>query len=253
MTESKKCSKCKEIKEYDHYYIRPNGIPYSQCNPCKKISSKKWYDEDMKNDKKYNIDGKSCPDCKIYKMKDNYYILEKNGQMSTYCIECELKHNIHNHDRKQTKQKWIRNNKDQVRKSQLLYHHKTRKHNIQYRLNQSLRSSMHRSLKKNDKTIELLGCSIENFKKWMTYQFDKNMSWDNYGTYWEIDHVSPSDSYNLEIREEQFKCFNWTNLRPLEIGQNRSKKNKIFEKEIFKQKLVVLIYKRQQNQIAGTS
>lgn len=42
------------------------------------------------------------------------------------------------------------------------------------------------------------------------------MSWDNRGKYWHIDHIKPCSSFNLEKQEEIFRCFNWTNLRPLE-------------------------------------
>ena len=104
----KKCTLCKTIKTYDDYYIRPNGKPYSQCNECKKLSQKEWYKKDMKNVEKYNIDGKECPNCNIYKNKDLFYVLKQNGQISTYCINCEnTKFNWNNENRNQTKQKWL--------------------------------------------------------------------------------------------------------------------------------------------------
>lgn len=250
---TKKCSICKDIKNYDHYYIRPNGTPYSQCNVCKKESSKKWYKKDMENEEKYNKEGKICPQCKIYKLKDCFYILNKNGQMSTYCTECEAVNNLQNPNRKLTKKKWISNNKDKIRKSQLEYHHNKRKHNIQYRLSQSLRAEMHRVLDKKNNSNELLGCDIDFFEKWLEFQFNSKMNWDNYGKYWEIDHTKPCTSYVLEIHEEQLRCFNWKNLRPLEVEKNRSKKDNIIELDIIKQTLNVILFKRQHVQIAGTS
>jgi len=252
-SKTKKCTVCEKIKTYEEYYIRPNGKPYSQCNICKPISAKKWYEKDMKNIEKYNVEGKVCPKCYKYKIKEEYYILVKNGKMSTYCKECEAENNQQNPNRKTSKQKWRLNNAEQVRISQLSYHHRVRKHNIQYRLVQALRAEMHRVLDKKNSSTELLGCDIDFFEAWLEFQFNKNMDWDNYGKYWEIDHTIPCDSYNLEIFDEQLECFNWSNLRPLEVSLNRSKKNKIVKNDIFKQELNVLLFKRQHVQIAGTS
>lgn len=251
---TKKCSKCEQVKDHSQYYIRPNGNLYSQCNPCKKISSKKWYEQNMENGEKYEVNGKICPKCDEYKLKNEYYILKKNGQMSTYCADCEASNNSTNNiNRKTTKQKWIMNNKDHVKMKQLEYHHNTRQLNIQYRLTQSLRAEMHRVLNKKNSSEELLGCNVEFFMKWLEFQFNNNMNWDNYGKYWEIDHTTPCASYKLEELEEQKICFNWTNLRPLEVAKNRSKKDKIIKNDIIKQNLNIMLFKRQHVQIAGTS
>jgi hypothetical protein len=251
---SKKCTICKQVKTYDHYYIRPNGKPYSQCEPCKKLSSKKWYQLELKNKEKYDIEGKICPNCKIYKTKDLYYILEINGQPSTYCIECELdKYNWNNPSRKETKQKWRNTNMDQIREYNLKYHHNVRKLDPNYRILQSLRSGMHRVLDEKTKhTSELTDCDSNFLKKWLEFQFNEKMNWDNYGLYWEIDHTKPCNSFDLTSIDEQYKCFNWKNLRPLEIELNRSKKDKIILEHIFQQEINVINFNRRQSQIAGT-
>ena len=63
----------------------------------------------------------------------------------------------------------------------------------EFRLLVQLRNRINQYLKKGniDKTIDFLGCSI---KEWMLYlekQFDENMTWENHGLYWEIDHTIP--------------------------------------------------------------
>jgi hypothetical protein len=72
----------------------------------------------------------------------------------------------------------------------------------------------------------MLACSIEKFKLYLEKQFTENMNWSNYGSYWEIDHIKPCDAFNLEILEEQYKCFNYQNLQPLKITENRKKSNR---------------------------
>jgi hypothetical protein len=57
------------------------------------------------------------------------------------------------------------------------------------------------------------------------------MSWDNYGTYWHIDHINPICNFNLENEEDIKKVFNWRNTRPLNAKENlsRSKKSNVQE------------------------
>jgi len=46
------------------------------------------------------------------------------------------------------------------------------------------------------------------------------MSWDNYGSYWHIDHIRPCASFDLTDPEQQKDCFDFTNLQPLEAKEN---------------------------------
>jgi len=70
-------------------------------------------------------------------------------------------------------------------------------------------------------SIDLLGCSIEFLKKYIEKQFIKGMSWENYGLYgWHIDHIKQCCTFDLSKSEEQLKCFNYKNLRPLWAKDN---------------------------------
>ena len=66
---------------------------------------------------------------------------------------------------------------------------------------------------------QILGCTKEYLAKHLESKFDENMSWDNYGSYWEIDH-------EIELFRchdvQDFELINhFTNLRPLEKNKNR--------------------------------
>ena len=58
------------------------------------------------------------------------------------------------------------------------------------------------------------------------------MSWENHGT-WHIDHRVPCAKFDLTKKEEQEKCFHYTNLQPLWAKDNLSKGNKYDEKLIY--------------------
>jgi len=77
------------------------------------------------------------------------------------------------------------------------------------------------------KTIELLGCSIKKVREHLEVQFKENMSWENHGKVWEIDHITPLDHFDLTKIEEQKKAFHYTNLQPLNWQENRKKSNRI--------------------------
>ena len=71
---------------------------------------------------------------------------------------------------------------------------------------------------KSQATLDLIGCSREEFLLHLEKQFTKEMNWENYGTYWEVDHIIPL-SKGGTIR--------WDNSRPYLISDNRKKYNKM--------------------------
>jgi len=84
--------------------------------------------------------------------------------------------------------------------------------------------------------LHYLGVPLSYLLKWMEYQFDENMTWENHGTYWNIDHVKPCNSFDLTKESDVQICYHWSNLRPLEKIANFRKNNKIIESEIQAQK-----------------
>lgn len=92
------------------------------------------------------------------------------------------------------------------------------KNDINFRLANALRSRVRGAFKsggeKAEKTMELLGCSVQHVKDHLESQFTEGMTWENQGE-WHIDHIRPCASFDLEDPEEQKKCFHWTNLQPL--------------------------------------
>lgn len=110
--------------------------------------------------------------------------------------------------------------------------HFYRKHSktIKYRLKVALRQRIRRVIVRGSKfapTFELTGCSRDFLMRWLEAQFERGMSWENYGERWVIDHKIPCAAFDLTKEEGQRSCFHYSNLRPLGLSENASKQAKI--------------------------
>lgn len=93
--------------------------------------------------------------------------------------------------------------------------------NPQMRLRTRLNTRISHALKvegirKKSTTAEMLGCSIAEFKKHISENWDEDMNWENYGQGgWHVDHLRPCISFDLSDEAQQKVCFNWRNLFPM--------------------------------------
>lgn len=86
------------------------------------------------------------------------------------------------------------------------------------------------------KLREMLGCDMIQLRAHLEAQFKPGMTWENYGRIkgvrcWEIDHKIPCIKFDLTIREQQLKCFHFSNLQPLWSVDNLRKNTKISPEE----------------------
>jgi hypothetical protein len=172
-----------------------------------------------------------------------------NDGLHTICKQCIKIYNSNRYKNNKTKmllqsKKWVKNNQNKVKKNRRLWYEKNKKEILQkalqykkhryktdlsYKLLCSLRRRLHRTVdgkSKNNSTIKLLGCSIEELKIHLEKQFTNGMSWKNYGK-WHIDHIKPCASFDLSLENEQKLCFHFTNLQPLWAKDNIKKSDKI--------------------------
>ena len=97
-----------------------------------------------------------------------------------------------------------------------------------FKMKQNLSHRIYMALKgvaKSKKTINLLGCTIEEFWIHLEKSFKPGMTKENYGK-WHVDHIRPCASFDLSKPEEQIKCFHYTNLQALWAYENISKSDK---------------------------
>ncbi len=125
---------------------------------------------------------------------------------------------------------WYEKNKEEIVKKNYEYCKKRKSNDPLYKLSRGIRSLILISFKSNfttksKKTIEILGCSFEEFKLHLESQFDDKMNWNNQGTYWHLDHIIPISSAKTE--EDVYRLNHYTNFQPLFWIDNLKKSNKI--------------------------
>lgn len=67
---------------------------------------------------------------------------------------------------------------------------------------------------------KLIGCSATQLRLHLESMFTNKMTWDNYGSYWHVDHILPCASFDHSDPRQVAQCWHWTNLRPLEAKRN---------------------------------
>jgi hypothetical protein len=78
--------------------------------------------------------------------------------------------------------------------------------------------------RKSKRTMEYVGCDAQWLFDHISRQLiDTDMNWDNYGSFWHIDHILPLSQFDLNREHDQRVGFGWWNLRPLHGPENLSK------------------------------
>jgi len=150
--------------------------------------------------------------------------------------------------RKQQCKEYYEKNREKIRAQRSQFHsdnpenrkeqQKKRRERPDVKLEMTLRRRARRCLVYGNRCMQYLGCSIYFLQEWFKYQFkliDPLMTLENHGSYWEIDHVKPVSSFDLNKEEDVKCCFHWTNVSPLEKSLNRQKSKKILEEELLEQ------------------
>lgn len=192
MKKCKKCNQEKQLTEFCNKRQEKDG-KHIYCKLCLNKEFKQYYQSERKKSNYY----------KKYREEHKEYFNE-------YC-------NNHYHTKKELYREWERNRL---------------KTDSTFRIKKSVMALLNFHLKKNNEyknkhTVEYLGCSVDEYRKYLENKFTPEMTWDNYGEYWEIDHIKPISSFNLNNPEELTKCFHYTNTQPLYWKDNLEKSNKI--------------------------
>ena len=135
------------------------------------------------------------------------------------------------------KKKFIAEKQDEFYKAssmntiQIENYSELREKDIGYKLIDNLARRTTKELKKRNierkiNHTDLIGCNGDYLKKYISKLFTEDMTLNNYGE-WELDHIKPVSSFNLNNEDELQECFNYKNLQPLWKEDNKKKSNKI--------------------------
>lgn len=219
----KKCGKCQIIKEYNNFCKNKrykDGF-HDTCKQCRK----QYNQENQDKIKQYNfnnIENKKLYSKEYYqnnieKIKiylTEYYNNPINKQRKKEYFQEYLLDPLNKINHRNNIKKWFKNNPEYLGE----YIKNRYRNDIEYKIKNNLRSRLYHAIKgtvKFSSSLELLGCSIEELKEYIKYKFLPEMSWENHGEIWELDHIIGCANFNLTILEEQQKCFHYTNLQPL--------------------------------------
>lgn len=252
----KYCVKCKTEHFVENFYknLAASDKLSSYCKDCSRQESRKYVEKQKSKSEKVDaVSEKRCWKCNVVKQIDAFSKdRTKSSGRSTTCKSCsnqrskEFREENENYAvdynksyykanetrLKQAAKVYARNNREKL----IIARRKYEKFKLQndqiYKLTRYLRDNLRKGLKKgglqkNCRTIEILGCTIEEFKLHLEEQFTEGMTWENYGE-WHIDHKKPCAAFNLKCESEVKKCFHYTNHQPLWATENRLK-NSFYE------------------------
>ena len=193
--------------------------------------------------KEYNI--KTCINCHKQQPLENFYFRKSYNLYYNTCIKCSkaasAKRQLDKKEliNKQRRDKYknntayrekiklisISDRKNPKYKKRMREYHKKYKQWYSKTTNRKIRSCIGTRIRlalkgkrKSQKTIQLLGCNISEFVKYIENLWKEKMSWNNYGfghDRWVLDHIIPCAAFDLSSPTEQEKCFHYSNIQPL--------------------------------------
>ena len=236
-----KCVKCEIEKSNGGFRQYSNGKFSNTCKNCLNV---------MDGQRKKNLRKKyletaifKCALCNVDKTLKHFTKLKKNYKKKV-CLDC---YTIMSSET--NKVLGLQPNPIFLRDQKNKWCANECKSNMNYRIKKSLAARLRTVLHKETSTMTYIGCPIQYLREWFEYVFTSDMSWDNYGSYWNIDHIIPVDLFDLTDEKKKMICWNWTNLAPqankiaegtLKVSTNCSKRNSIDKTQVesIKNKLI---------------
>jgi hypothetical protein len=255
---TKKCTKCNTERDVTYFYknkLTKDGYS-SECKECKKYYNKKYRVENKEKIKEYQNKWREENKeyfTEYYKENKEYfteYRGENKKKIKEWCEE-------NKEQRKKNSKSWREENKEQAKEYYKRYcdenYFKIKEYKKEYRKTYKARrniSNKHRrktdsvfkftqnirslilgsfkrnknQFKKNAKTEDILGCTIEYFITYIESKFTEGMTIDNHGK-WHLDHIIPLATAKTE--EEIIKLNHYTNFQPLWAEDNFKKGSKL--------------------------
>ena len=202
-TTGKLMAKCRTCNEEQLEYLRAHKCPHGKMNKsaCKECGGASICEHGRSRTYCKECEGGSlcehkerkdrCADCAHLYGRHQYC---EHGSFKTSCVQCE---------------------------GGGICEHKTRRNrcstcDFSGYLVDKVRCTVSKALRttRSIKIIEYLCCDIISYRKYLEDLMVDGMTWENYGTVWEIDHIVPLKYQNPTL-EEVMKRLHYTNTQPL--------------------------------------
>jgi hypothetical protein len=218
----KTCQGCKKAKQGTEFpaYCRSHDGLFGFCKECKSKADKKSH-------RKHKKERNEAQREHYYENRERISAHRKELRNDPEFIAKEQKYNRDYREKNKKKLKKKRSEYYQHNKKRINERFVEARHNnLNFRLKNNLRTRLWHAVKfvrKKSHMIDYLGCSIEELREHLERLFQPDMTWENYGSEWHIDHIKPCCDFDLTKEEEISICFHFTNLQPLWAEENMSK------------------------------
>ena len=231
--DTKRCSKCgveKALSDFSKNKNNRDGLKTS-CKDCARAYRVANRKRELKQAKAYRQANKAIISerAKVRYQKNKEKIANRY-QENKVCRKTYYEAN------KEKIKAYQKANKEKIRERQRANRKMRRATDPHYRVMRNVSTLVSRALKKQGttkggSTFSALPYTPLDLVEHLEKQFDETMNWDNYGSYWDVDHIHPQSLLPYDSLEHPNfqKCWALENLQPLEKNANIRKSNKILD------------------------
>lgn len=220
------CSKCHTPKKLEEFAIdsQNKSGKRNDCKKCNSIKSnqyqklnrekrreyyKKWKEKNLEKIREYNKNYQPRSlELARTKYKNEEYRQKSNEKRRAYN---KLPHALEAARKREARRRKI-NRKNPLLNLKGSYYTRV--------------AAVMRGRRKTVKTAELVGCSWNELRTYISSKFQEGMTWENYGK-WHVDHIKPCASFDFSDVTQLRICFHYSNLQPLWAKDNLKKGGKI--------------------------
>lgn len=214
------CTKCNKDKGTDFRKFR------KVCRECDNATAREYRKTFKDKEKPDHI---ICSVCKEHKTE---FRLNRKK-----CLDCERAFGRKYRSTTDKAKIWTENNREKMSELQHRWYEKEKpnireRSNIRYmndpnfRIAKNHRNSIRCLILNQQKSSKFLNCSKTRLLNWLQYQFVDDMSFENYGTVWVVDHVIPVNEFLSGAQPSEI-VLNWINIQPVNPTKNLTKNKHI--------------------------
>ena len=174
---------------------------------------------------------KHCHQCDTTKTVDQFYKhRSKEDGRQTQCKDCQkarqkARYSEHGEEIRSKVKAYYAANREEVIARVIYYNRNRLAHDPVFRWVHKTRVNLRDILRgkgSHQPTLDLLGCTRQEYRDHLESKFTDDMSWDNYGE-WHVDHIIPVSAFDQSDLEQRKECWHYSNTQPLWAEDNMAK------------------------------